>query len=235
VSTINFVLIIALVALGHASLAAESAQVAAKNIRIEFDKSMHSRVVALFSGQEKIIGDFAPSEFVRMQDKDTTEFSLQSQRREAVRDRLGPGSRTVLTGTTASLRKTVAVTVYEAFPRIVFFDVSYTNTGSSDLTVTGWTNQHYGISAGPSPGGPAFWSYQSGSYEKRPDWVLPLAPGFKQENFLGMNASDYGGGTPVVDVWRRDVGVAVGHVEMAPKLVSLPVAMEGADRATVAV
>ena len=65
--------------------------------------------------------------------------------------------------------------------------------------------------------------------------MLPLKPGFKQENFLGMNAPDYGGGTPVVDVWRRDVGIGVGHVEMAPKLVSLPVTEPGPDRATVAV
>ena len=54
--------------------------------------------------------------------------------------------------------------------------------------------------------------------------MLPLKVGFKQENFLGMNATDYGGGTPVADVWRRDVGIAVGHLERAPKLVSLPVA-----------
>jgi alpha-galactosidase len=40
---------------------------------------------------------------------------------------------------------------------------------------------------------------------------------------MGMNASDYGGGTPVVDVWRRDVGLAVGHVETQPRLVSLPI------------
>ena len=38
----------------------------------------------------------------------------------------------------------------------------------------------------------------------------PLPTGFRQENFQGMNATDYGGGTPVVDVWRRDVGLAVG-------------------------
>src|SRR5437764_11009181 len=50
-----------------------------------------------------------------------------------------------------------------------------------------------------------------------------------------MNASDYGGGTPVIDVWRPDVGIAVGHDELAPKLVSLPVGMPSADRATVAV
>ena len=51
-----------------------------------------------------------------------------------------------------------------------------------------------------------------------PERLLREAPGlgasrsegFRQENFLGMNATDYGGGTPVVDVWRRDVGLAVG-------------------------
>ena len=125
--------------------------------------------------------------------------------------------------------------MYDAFPRTAIFEVTYTNTGSSDLSVSGWTNQHYGINAPASAAQPAFWSFQSGSYEKRPDWILPLGPGFKQENFLGMNAPDYGGGTPVVDVWRRDAGIGVGHLEMAPKLVSLPVMSLGPDRATVAV
>ena len=41
-----------------------------------------------------------------------------------------------------------------------------------------------------------------------------------------MNASDYGGGIPVVDVWRKDGGMAVGHVEKSPKLVLLPVDMK---------
>ena len=58
---------------------------------------------------------------------------------------------------------------------------------------------------------------------------MPLKVNFKQENFLGMNATDYGGGTPVADVWRRDIGIAVGHLEHAPKLVSLPVADAGRD------
>ena len=82
---------------------------------------------------------------------------------------------------------------------------------------------------------PPFWSYQSGSYEKRPNWVLPLHANFQQENYQGMNASDYGGGTPIVDVWRRDVGLAVGHVETRPKLVSLPVSMPDATHARIAV
>jgi len=52
---------------------------------------------------------------------------------------------------------------------------------------------------------------------------------------MGMNRVDYGGGTPVVDVWREDVGLAVGHVELVPKLVSLPVSMEKDLEATLAI
>ena len=168
-----------------------------------------------------------------------TDFAIQDSRRTPFQDNLGSGFRTTIVGTAPSLKKIVTVSVYDEFPRMAFFDVEYTNTSAADVPVDGWTNQHYTINAGSNHRSasiePAFWSYQSGSYEKRPDWVLPLKPGFKQENYMGMNAPDYGGGTPVSDVWRRDVGVAVGHLEMAPKLVSLPVTMPDPGRATVAV
>jgi len=213
---------------------ADGASLTGKNIRVDFDGSMHSRVVALLGGQERVVGDFTASEFVRVAGSDITDFALQGKTTESVNDRLGSGSRLTLTGTAPSLKKTVTVTIYDQFPRMAFFDVAYTNTGGSDLAVNGWTNQHYSISVG-SDKSPAFWSFQSGSYEKRPDWTLPLKVGFKQENFLGMNAPDYGGGTPVIDVWRRDVGIGVGHVAMVPKLVSLPVAQPDAGHATVAV
>jgi len=48
-----------------------------------------------------------------------------------------------------------------------------------------------------------------------------------------MNATDYGGGTPVADIWRRDAGLAVGHLDLKPKVVSLPVAMPDASRAEI--
>ncbi len=218
--------------------AQEPVRVAGKSIRIEFDRAMHSRVVAMFDAGEQIIGDFTPSEYIRVSGSEVADFAIQDSRRMPFRDNLGSGFRTTIVGTAPSLKKAVTVTVYDEFPRMAFFDVEYTNTSAADVPVDGWTNQHYTIIAGSndrSAAQPAFWSYQSGSYEKRPDWVLPLKPGFKQENYMGMNAPDYGGGTPVADVWRRDVGIAVGHLEMAPKLVSLPVTMPDPGRATVAV
>lgn len=205
-----------------------------RNIRIESNEMLQSRVVAKFDGREIAMGDFAPSETVTVAGKEVDDFALQNVKRARVNDVLGAGRRTTITGTAPSLEKTVAVTTYDDFPQTAVFEVEYTNTGNSALSIGGWTNQAYSVSSGQG-GAPAFWSYQSGSYEKRPDWVLPLKTGFSQENFLGMNAPDYGGGTPVVDVWRRDVGIAVGHVELSPKLVSLPVAMPDASHATLAV
>ena len=225
---------VVLCAAAAACLPLHAASVKGKDIRIDFEKNMHSRVVALLGGHDRIVGGFSPSETIRVGGRDVTDFALHGEKSQPVHDELGIGSRTILTGTAPSLKKTVAVTVYDRFPRMAFFDVEYTNTGTSDLAVSGWTNQHYSISAEGSAT-PTFWYYQSGSYESRPDWVLPLKPGFKQQNFLGMNAPDYGGGTPVIDVWRRDVGIGVGHVEMAPKLVSLPVTQPDAGLATVAV
>jgi alpha-galactosidase len=217
--------LIAALATAQVGSAQVATSVEGKNIRIEFDKALHSRVVALFDGHEYVIGDFAPSETIQVAGVDTKDFTIEGRK---------GGSDHRIRGAAGPLRKEVAITVDPAFPRVAFFAVSYANTGATDLQITGWTNHHYEIAAAGS-GQPAFWSYQSGSYEKRPDWVLPLKAGFKQENYMGMNQPDYGGGTPVVDVWRRDVGIAVGHLEMSPKLVSLPVTMPDATHATVAV
>lgn len=216
-------------------------QIQGEHLRVEFDRSLRSRVIARFAGAETKIGPFVTSETVSGGDRSWTTFALVSHKSTEVHDAFGPGKQLTVTGQSGALRKDLAVTIYDDFPAMAFFDVQYTNTGKTPLRLKGWTNNAYTINAQPGiemradGHAPAFWSYQSGSYEKRPNWVLPLHAKFHQENFLGMNASDYGGGTPVVDVWRRDVGMAVGHVEPRPKLVSLPVSMPDADHATIAV
>ncbi len=205
-------------------------------LRIEFDPSLRSRVVALLRPNPEVLAPFSASETVIGTGIRTwSDFALSASRREHVSDAFGSGERLSLTGKSGDLRKDVSVTIYSEFPSFAVFDVAYTNEGAARLTIRGWANHQYTLNAKPTEGGPAFWSYQGGSYEKRPDWVVPLRAGFKQENFLGMNASDYGGGTPVVDVWRKDLGLAVGHVEPGPRLISLPVSMPDASHARVAV
>jgi len=210
-------------------------QIQSGNLRIEFDNHLHSRVVARFDEKETALGTFTASETVTTTGKTWTDFPLTSQKHERVSDSIGAGERLTLEGKGGALTKTVSVTVYDDFPAMAFFDVHYTNTGAAKLIINDWTNNAYALDAQHNPGSPAFWSYQSGSYEKRPNWIVPLHVEFRQDNYQGMNASDYGGGTPIVDVWRRDVGIAIGHVDLRPRLISLPVSMPDATHAKIAV
>jgi alpha-galactosidase len=209
-------------------------QIQSSVLRIEFDHHLRSRVVALLGANPKPLTPFSASETVSPL-RAYSDFALTASHREHVSDAFGTGERLSLTGKSGDLRKDVSVTIYSEFPSFAIFDVTYTNEGAARLPIHAWANHQYTLNAKPAAHGPAFWSYQSGSYEKRPDWVVPLRTGFKQDNFLGMNASDYGGGTPVVDVWRKDIGLAVGHIEPGPRLISLPVSMPDATHAHVAV
>jgi alpha-galactosidase len=211
------------------------AEIAGKNLTVDFDRMLRSRVVARFDDRETHLGPFTASESVTTTGKVVKQFSFSSQKSERVNDSIGAGQKLTVVGKTGDLTKTVAVTIYDKFPAMAFFDVQYTNSGTAKISITKWVNNAYTINAQSKAGIPAFWSYQSASYEKRPNWIVPLKVNFSQKNYLGMNASDYGGGTPVVDIWRRDVGIAVGHVELRPKLVSLPVSMPHSNHATIAV
>ena len=230
----DYALALVLLAAALPPLDAASTSAAAidgKSIRVEFDSKLHTRIIAKFDGKETALGDFGASEFVTTGGAPIQDFTLTAHRTQNVRDELGHGRQLTVTGAAGALQKTVTVTVYDERPRMAFFQAHYANKGREELRITGWTNNRYTVNA-EGEREPAFWSYQSGSYKNRPDWILPLKPGFKQENFLGMNSTDYGGGTPVADVWRRDIGIAVGHLEHAPKQVSLPITMPDATHAT---
>ena len=218
-------------------LPAERPSIQSPDLRIEFDNNMHSRVVARLNGKETPLGAFSASETVKGSDRSWNDFALASQSREHVSDNYGGGEKLTITGTSGVLRKTVSVTIYDDFPNLAVYDVNYTNTGKSKLAILEWNNNAYTIDAqsGAAAGQVPFWSYQSGSYEKRPNWVLPLHAGFSQQNYLGMNDTDYGGGTPIVDVWRKDVGIGVNLINPRPRLISLPVSMPSANEARVGV
>ncbi|ABF39669.1 glycoside hydrolase, clan GH-D [Candidatus Koribacter versatilis Ellin345] len=197
-----------------------------KQIAIEFDAQMHSRAVAF---GETPFGDFSSSESVVVDGKTLSDFAQTSQRTEGVSDMLGAGKRLIIEGKSGDVFKTVTVSVYDDFPNAAVFDVSYKNAASSSIEISKWTNNAYSVT------GSSLWSFEPGTYERRPAWVAPLKVGFHQKNYLGMNASDYGGGTPFADIWSRKAGLAIGDLELKPKQVSLPVAMPDAKHATLSI
>lgn len=161
-----------------AVLHASVAQIQSPSLRVEFDKNMRSRVIARFGAKEIPLGAFSASETVKSTERSWYDFALSSQTHERFTDAYGAGEKLALTGTAGVLRKNLSVTIYDEFPNLAVFDVSYTNIGKSQLKILDWTNNRYTIDAQRSATGVPFWSFQSGSYERRPDWIVPLHAGF---------------------------------------------------------
>jgi alpha-galactosidase len=202
---------------------APSARLTDGVLTIEFDAGLHSRI----SRGDTVLTAMEPGEAIRLDglspdgQRVVDRFLLIDQTREMVSGPHGAGHVHRLRGTAAGgIEKRVSVTFLDKYPGLALLDVQYQNVGTAPLAVAGWQAATHDLL--PHPDGA--WSFSGASYPDRRDWVQRVLPGFGQRNFMGMNASDYGGGTPVAVVWRRDVGLAVGHIDVVPRLVSLPVA-----------
>ena len=215
-------------------------------ILLEFDSQMRTRVWNLpaGAGSRKVALTHwaAPEVLVVGTDTRLDQFGLQDQSKQDISGPLGRGTRLRLVGRAAGeIEKTVEVELYADYPGFALYNVTYRNIATHPVAVQSWTQCALRLShaggvehgAGPgvdqgvderaaTPSEPLFWSFCGSTHADRRDWVQPVRVGFEQDNFMGMSASDYGGGTPIVDVWHRHGGVAIGHLETSPRLVSLP-------------
>ena len=193
-------------------------------IRLEFDQHMGSSVSCLIPGARSRLTAFGASEFLQLADgQRIARFALELSRLEPVDGIHGAGRCLVMTGRSGDgWEKTVRVSLFERYPGCAVYQVTYRNSSRAAREVQSWTNGAFHVQ-NRQHNDHRFWSYSGGSYPDRRDWVQPVKAGFSQPNFMGMTGSDYGSGTPIVDVWRRDCGLAVGHLETVPKQVSLPI------------
>jgi alpha-galactosidase len=193
-------------------------------IAIEFDRQLRTRIRSRVGGASRLLTDFDESEYVIIEGgRKIVHFAYTDAATQPVNGELGPGQRHMIRGISSEqLEKTVVLFLYDRYPTFAIIQVSYRNLSSQVVNLGKWVNGAHLLKSEITKG-PAFWSWHGASHEDRRDWVRPVDAGFEQRNFMGMNASDYGSGTPVVDVWHRTAGLAVGHLETAPKLVALPV------------
>ena len=168
-------------------------------------------------------------------------FKTVGTSKKSISDKFGRGKCYIFKGESVAgpeITRELRLSVYDAFPSTVLVDAVYRNRSGEELSVDGWSMCDLQVQAeAPAP---YFWSFQGQSTSAREDWILPVGDEFYQRNFMGMNPADdhvdYGGGVPVVCLWRRDAGVIIGHLEPTPQIVSLPVDKKaGNDYADIAV
>lgn len=200
--------------------------ISTKSFAIEFDRNMKSCIRKFSDGVDETISDFCDSQQLLVKNHSEENYILKDVIVVDISDGFGKGKLYSVIGDSKNIEKTVKLSVYDNFPDFIFIKTKYKNIAKPAIAVTGWKDCAYSISSEKKDGKPFFCAFQGSSSEKRADWVTTLDNGFEQKNFMGMNDADYGGGTPLTDIWRDDYGLAVGHCEDSPKLVSLPVKVE---------
>jgi len=194
-----------------------------KHLNIEVNDALQTKVNATFINASPLTNTFSSSEYLVTKYFTAKLFTLDKKEKENINDAAGAGTEWTFYGTDNinHIEKILSIKIYDAFPGAAYFNVQYINNGKKDLPVIKWVNNDYNILS--STDTTKFWSFQGSSHADRRDWIQKVNPGFYEKNFMGMNASDYGGGIPVIDLWRKDAGVAVGNTETVAKLVSLPI------------
>jgi alpha-galactosidase len=201
------------------------------NLLLEINDLLETRVSNTTVNAKPFMNDFSASEYLICKKFDAKQFPRIKTSGEHITDLQGKGERKILTGQFKhngySINKILEITVYDSFPDMAFLKLRYVNTGQRDIEVLKWVNNSYSVISNHDT--PAFWSFQGSSSQDRKDWIMPVDSTFSQKNFMGMNNTDYGGGIPVSDLWRKDAGIAIGSAEIIPRMISLPVEKDKYD------
>ena len=197
------------------------------NLVMEFNNKMLVKITDSAPGTKPLMTGFSASEYLLGKKFTSKEFKVVDSKESET----GGIKNYTLSGTAEQegniVKKIVEISIDPEFQNLALMNVMYINQGKKSLKITGWVNNNYSIQAQGDK--PSFWSFQGSSSSRRTDWILPVDSGFTKQNFMGMTSTDYGGGIPAIDLWRKDAGIMIGHTELVPRLVSLPVEMDRYD------
>ena len=186
----------------------ENFSIKLQRTNLEFDNEGKSRVVGKGN-------DFVLSNALELVDTDQTPFKLFHVEKKQ-------GGRLVMAVFKNDvLQKTVQILQTPDFPDALIFEVIFKNISKKKLKYKKWHQAKLALGAQES-----IWGLLPHSDKDRPDWIKPLPKGYKADHFLGMNSTDFGGGTPVLAVWGKDFGVAIGSLSPKPIQIRFPVEVD---------
>lgn len=146
---------------------------------------------------------------------------------------LGKRIEFVSASASTKLERIDTIEVYDDFPNLAVLSTAYKNSSESDLKLDKVIAQSHKLDASlvDAKAQPfQMWSFQGASVSWGNDVIRPIPAKFAQDNVMAAPVNDgHGGGIPVNAFWTRRVGMAMGHIETLPLVLTMPVRV-GNDR-----
>lgn len=127
--------------------------------------------------------------------------------------------------TSVPLRQITTVEGYDTYPQVFILQTAYENLGLEpvvieqvnqnallvDASLTRMLDKPYHLTA-----------FDGASWEWQQPIVFSLRPGIHYDGYLGQVETGEGGGIPLLYLWNPHMGVALAHLELAPRLWHMP-------------
>jgi len=218
---------------------AQTSEAVLRTSMAEFRVLPSGRVVGslLLNGEKLTLDepDGEPGELLRIDGKpaSATPYDLRTAKRSAFQEHGVSGERievraTVLIGPGATLEKVLTVETRRNLPNLAIVTVSLKNTGGRELRIDKIEYGRHRLNAGQVDGAARpydVWAFLGASRKWGEGEIAPVDAKFERANLMGalQGPEGEGGGLPVVAFWTRRMGVATGHIEPIPQVLSLPV------------
>jgi len=183
-----------------------------------------------------------PTFYVRAEGEVINRFKVDwdTFREESINDGIGQGRRIEITAYAnqnvsslaepVNLEMTLNLYLYEKFPFSVITQFKINNLGGQIIQIDKIVSNDYHLDRrllDPAKPSWEFVSYQGTSLHWGKDYaMIRTTPDMKRENFLGItlieNGRSTGGGTPIIDIWAPQCGLALASVEPKPQWISMP-------------
>ena len=188
------------------------------DLTLKIDGNMHFKVESSAPGAKEYFNDYQAADVLIADEAVIADWKVKKVSKTADEN----GTTYTIVGQWKengyNIEKTLTVKTVKGFEGMVLTNSSYVNLSDKVLTVKALESNKLSVASDET-----VWSFQPTSTAHREDWILPVDESFYQKNYLGMNHTDYGGGIPMVTLWRRDANLSVGLVEPNLKLISMPV------------
>ena len=151
--------------------------------------------------------------------------------------KLGKRVEEASSSSSSGLEKHQIIEFYDDFPTVAFSTVSYKNVGARTVQLEKVVSQRHRLNAALNDSNVLpfkMWSFHGSSEAWGKDDVVQIPAKFARPNIMSTmmrnDENQTGGGVPVIAFWTPSMGEAIGHVELLPIPLSMPVQVASDSR-----
>lgn len=202
-------------------------------IKLSIDQNMKIST-SYFDGRKTksmVSEESEPNDYLVIAGKNVSEFPVEKRELNEIQTSFGIGKQLKLTGkSNAGIEKILTIELYNNFPNVAVSYVDYVNSSGNSLEIDKIIGSAYTVDRkllNSSHNSYDFSLFQGCGVEWGANYSnIKLDSAYAATNFMGITVADRdpkGGGIPMLDLWSKEMGVAIAHISPKPEFVNLPI------------